>query len=131
MQNKTKPNCKELKNKKLNNKGVAMVEFAIAITIVITLLLGIIDLSIYYNGLTVARETARRITKDAIVNTDFALDTRQFPNINANIDEINRVQAARSAIIQNSFETFDSSVLARSTEAVSYTHLTLPTTPYV
>jgi len=118
---------------RLNEHGAAMVEFAIAIGIVITLLLGIIDLSIYYNGYTVARETARRMTKDAIVDTDFGLDTRPFAitetdplRIQAIQEErdadTQKVQTARSRIIENSFNTFESSVLGSNTDEADNTN---------
>ena len=92
-----------------NQAGATMIEFAIAIGIVLTILIAMIDLSLYFNGYIVARETARQITQRAVVNTNFAIDTRA--GVNPSQDDINTVEAARRRIIEDSFMVFNASHL--------------------
>ena len=92
-----------------------MLEFAIVIGVVLTILLAIIDLSLYFNSYLVARETARQMTQRAIVDSNFSIDTRR--TLAAGVatppspEDTTRVSQARSRIIEDSFRVYNASLL--------------------
>jgi len=93
-------------------KGATMIEFALVIGVVLTFILGIIDISLYYHSLTIVRESARRMTTLAVVDSDFATDTRTVSNPTP--DEIARVVSARRRIVENSLGIARDSIISNN-----------------
>ena len=74
--------------------------------------------------ITTLRAELEDVGEDVAVQVSFVSD---IENLSAKIDNINNSLAS----INSHLNTLDNSASLNTSESVSYTHLTLPTTPYV